>query len=636
MRFIPRHGDHEHGHGDKEESGHGHGNEDSIRQQALASLYWYVVAAVLVTGFIARLIVAFIARQRTKRRELRPSHDSSVSTVERLFEGPRAAVSNSFLSRRRPLWLATLPLRKTFLVVVYAAFISFLLTWRAVKHDGNYMERLGFRAAWVTVTQTSMPFLLAARTNPIGLILGTSYERVNWFHRWVSRIFVATATIHGTFFVTEWIAADFFWTELRTVGMVKWGLAAWIVLVWTLVSTLAPFRRLRYEFFVLQHITSVVLLLVFLLLHVPDHHQFSVWCAVAAFLYDVVTRSANPLWRNIRLGLSSGIFTRYAYQAQIDAVDSDLTVVTIRNVGFNWVPGQHVLIWSPTFPRQFPHPFTISNIPSTDTSSRDLQLVLKTKDGFTKELNNWARKAENNGSDDALRVLLAGPYGAMPNWKQYDNVVLVSGSTGGSFTAPVLEDLLTSQSLGRVRKLSALFIARQKAHVEPYLQRISRLVSRAKEMGISVRIEVAVTKSARNVAHLDENPANESRERLIEPEPRHEGRSDSVELERFSIDSNESLGSERADQLLKEEVELGLDDGYVYDASPITETEGRPDIAAFLSTAIGNVPGSVAVAVCGGSPIEKSVQMAVASVRRDRVEGLGAHDVFLHVERADM
>lgn len=64
MSFISRHGDHEHEHGDKEESGHSHGNEDSIRQQALASLYWYVVAAVLVTGFIARLIVAFIARQR--------------------------------------------------------------------------------------------------------------------------------------------------------------------------------------------------------------------------------------------------------------------------------------------------------------------------------------------------------------------------------------------------------------------------------------------------------------------------------------------------------------------------------------------------------------------------------------------
>ncbi|KAH7157375.1 hypothetical protein B0J13DRAFT_541628 [Dactylonectria estremocensis] len=629
MSFAARHGDHEHGH---KEEGHGHGSEDSIRQKALASLFWYVVAAALVTGFIARLIVAFIARQRSKRRESRFGDESSVSTIERVFEAPRAAVSGSFLSRRRPLWLAAVPLRKTFLVVVYAAFVSFLLTYKAVKHDGNYMERLGFRAAWVTVTQTSMPFLLAARTNPIGLILGTSYDRINWFHRWVSRIFVATATIHGTFFVAEWIAADFFWTELRTVGMVKWGLAAWAVLVWTLVSTLSPFRRLRYEFFVLQHVLSVVLLLVFLLLHVPDHHHFSIWCAVVAFMYDVVTRSANPLWRNIRLRLSSGVFTRFAHHAQFEAIDSDLTIVTIRNVGFTWTPGQHVLIWSPIFPWQFPHPFTISSSSSTDSSSRDIQLALKTKDGFTRKVNDWARKANNSGGDGALRVLLAGPYGAVPNWRQYDNVVLVAAATGGAFTTPILEDLLTSQSPGRVRKLSALYIARRKAHVEPFLQRISRVISRAKEMGISVRIELAVTKSSQSVADLSRSPANESRERLIEPEPRGGGRGDGVELERFSIDSNESSGSERADQLLKEEVGLGLEDGYAYDASSITETEGRPDIATFLRMAVGNVPGNVAVAVCGGSPIERAVQMAVASCRRDQVE----QDIFLHVERADM
>ncbi|KPM37926.1 hypothetical protein AK830_g8639 [Neonectria ditissima] len=626
MAFFARHGDDHHE--------HGHGSEDSRRQHALAALYWYAIAAVLLTAFFARLVTVVIARQRSQRIESHSGLDS-VSIIERLFEGPRAAVSGSFLSRRRPSWLASLPLKRAFLVILYAAFVSFLLTWKAIKHDDNYLERLGFRAGWITATQTSLPFLLAARANPIGLILGTSYERINWFHRWVSRIFVASATIHGSFFVSEWVAADFFWTELRTVGMVKWGLAAWAVLVWTLVSTLSPFRRIRYEFFVLQHIASVVLLLVLLLIHVPDHHHFSIWCAVVAFLYDVVTRSVNPIWRNIRLGFSPRILTRYAHQAHVDAVDDELTVVTIRNVGFKWTPGQHVLIWSPTFPRQFPHPFTISSIPSAETASRDLQLVLKTKNGFTRALNGWARKADHNGSDGALRVLLAGPYGTLPNWRQYDNVILVAASTGASFTTPILEDLITTQSPGRVRKLSALYIVRRKAHVEPYLQRISRVVSRAKAMGISVRIEVAVTQRAGDVTHLDDSP-NQSRERLIEPEPRHEGRGDSVELERFSLDSNESQGSEREDQLLKEEVELGLDDGYTYDATSITETEGRPDIAAFLRIAVGNAPGNIAVAVCGGSPMEKIVQRSVASILSERVDGLGAHDIFLHVERSDV
>ncbi|KAM5346330.1 hypothetical protein ACJ41O_009335 [Fusarium nematophilum] len=637
MSLFGRHGDHGHGHEDEDEHGHGHGHghpsEDSVRQHFLACLYWYALAAVLVIGSIARLLSVFVARQRIKRRHLRESSDTSISTIERWLETPKSALSASPLYRRRPLWLATLPLRKTITVAAYAAFIAFLLTWKSIKHDDNYLERVAFRAAWVTATQTSLPLLLAVRVNPIGLLLGTSYERINWFHRWASRIFFASATVHGSFFVTEWLAADFFWIELRTVGMVKWGIAAWSVLAWTLVSTLPPFRRLRYEFFVLQHVASVVLLLLFLVLHVPRHHLFSIWCAVGVFVYDVVTRSANPIWRNARLRFSS---VRYGHEASVEAVDDELTMVTIRNVGFTWTPGQHLLIWAPTFRWESPHPFTISSVPKRDSSTQDVQLTLKTKRGLTRRLNDWARKAENGGSDGSMRLLVTGPFGFVPNWRQYDNLVLIAASTGGSFITPILEDLLTSQSPGCVRKINALYIVRRKAHAEPYIHKISRVLSRAKEMGISARVEVAVTKGSGNVAEgVLHDGADESRERLIEPEPRHD-RGDSVELERFSLESSRSSGSARDEQLLKEEAELGLDDGYAYDTSSIEQSEGRPDIAAFVQTAAGSAPGSVAVAVCGGRAVEDVVRTSVASLRGGGSGVMGARDIFLHVERSDI
>lgn len=60
MGLFRRHGDHGH----EEEHGHGDGNEDSARQHAFASLFWYVLAAVLVLGLGRRLVLAFIARQR--------------------------------------------------------------------------------------------------------------------------------------------------------------------------------------------------------------------------------------------------------------------------------------------------------------------------------------------------------------------------------------------------------------------------------------------------------------------------------------------------------------------------------------------------------------------------------------------
>lgn len=533
---------------------------------------------------------------------------------------------------RRPTWLVNLPLKKAIIVTIYTLFVTFLVTWKSIRHDEKFYERVAFRAAWITTTQTSLPFLLAARANPIALILGTSYERINWLHRWASRVFIATATVHGGFFVTEWLKADFFWTELKTVGMVKWGIAAWIVLVWTLISSLIPIRRMRYEFFVFQHILSVVCLLGFLILHVPEHHLFSTWCAVAAFAYDVVTRSANPLWRNIRLRLPSRILgrvSRFAHEASVTAVDGDLTVLTIQNIPFSWTPGQHVLIWISRFGKQSPHPFTISSIPSTDPSSQEICLTLKTKTGFTKKLNEWARHAGGEGS---LRLLLAGPYGSVPNWRQYDGLVLISTFTGGSFITPILEDLLSSQSPGCIRRVSALYIAPRRAHLEPYLQRISRVVARGRELGIAVRVQVAATQGGHAQMDLDEErTGDESHARLITQEPQAKERGDSIELERFSIDSDKSLDSEGNDRLLKEEMDADSPD-----SSLIMETKGRPDVVTFMRTAVANVPGNIAVTVCGGRPVEQAVKMTVASLRRERAsEGLGS-EVMLHVERSDI
>jgi hypothetical protein len=462
------------------------------------------------------------------------------------------------------------------------------------------------------------------RVNPIGLLLGTSYERINWFHRWASRIFFASATIHGGFFTYEWLVANFFWTEVKTVKMVLPGIGAWFILAWTVISTIPFFRRIKYELFVVQHIISVVLLLVFLVLHVPDHHLFSIWCAVGVFAYDVVTRSANPIWRNLRLRLSANPSVRYAYDAQVEATDSELTVMTIRNVGFKWIPGQHVLIWSPVFKWETPHPFTIANIPDYQTKSQDLQLTIKTKTGLTRDLNDWARRTGLRGDSGSLRVLVTGPFGAVPNWRQFENIVLVAASTGGSFITPVLEDLLTTQSPGCVRKISVLYIVRRKAHAEVYLQRITRVLSRAKEMGISAKIEVAITRGSTVSEAVLRDDANESRERLIEPE---NVRGPSVELERFSIDSEASSETAREEQLLKEEVDMDLDGAY---ASAIKQSEGRPEIATFLRSAVGGVPGSVGVAVCGGEAIERVVKMSVAGLRRD------GGDVYLHVERSDI
>lgn len=534
-------------------------------------------------------------------------------------------------NRFAPRWLALVPLGKIITILLYASLIAILITWKSIDHDDLYLERLGFRAAWVSTTQTTLCFLLAARTNPIGLILGGSYERINWLHRWASRVFFASVTLHGAFFTAEWLAASFFWTELQTVAIVKWGIFAWFTLLWMVVSSLIPIRRWKYEFFVVQHIVSAVLLLVMLLLHVPEHHHFSVWCAFAAFVYDVVTRSANPLWRNIRLRMPAsaaaafGKIPRYAFKARVEAVDEDLTLVTVQGVSFRWTPGQHVLIWSPTFRRQSPHPFTICGVPDPTTDSQDIQLVVKTKKGFTHQLNQWARRQEEIVQDCDMRVLLAGPYGSVPDWKQCASLVLISGSTGGTFTTPMLEDILCSKDTGCLRSVTSVYVVRKKAHSAVYLRQLARVLPLAKALGVAVHVEVAITGVLGGIAGGTDE-AEKEEERLMPKE--HDG----DQLDDLVRSSTESDDSARSAMMLKEEMNVGLggeDDDGSQRLGLVREMHGRPNIETLIRREIDRATGMVGIAVCAGTGIENAVKRSVASA--SSVEG---QDVWVHIERA--
>jgi hypothetical protein len=106
-----------------------------------------------------------------------------------------------------------------------------MLTYKAIIHDAEYYERIGFRTAWISLSQVPLIYLLSSKASLIAFLAGSSYERLNWLHRWVARTVLITVTIHGGFFIGEWMKADFFWTELRIMPMVKYGIYARFLLI---------------------------------------------------------------------------------------------------------------------------------------------------------------------------------------------------------------------------------------------------------------------------------------------------------------------------------------------------------------------------------------------------------------------
>jgi len=121
-------------------------------------------------------------------------------------------------------------------------------------------------------------------------------------HMGIQNLFV-TVTIHGSFFIREWVRADFFSIELEMMPMVKYGLGLWGVLAWTMITSFVPLRSLCYKFFVLQHIISAAIFLWLLHTHVPAYAVYNIWTAVAFVLLGRMSRFGLLLYKTSAFGV---------------------------------------------------------------------------------------------------------------------------------------------------------------------------------------------------------------------------------------------------------------------------------------------------------------------------------------------
>ena len=94
------------------------------------------------------------------------------SAVVREAAGPEYHIRSKYFS-----WLSPPPLGKSLIILIYWAVIIYMLAGKdAVVTGAYYYEKLGFRAAWVSVTQVPLVYLLATKSSILGVFTGTSHE----------------------------------------------------------------------------------------------------------------------------------------------------------------------------------------------------------------------------------------------------------------------------------------------------------------------------------------------------------------------------------------------------------------------------------------------------------------------------
>ena len=501
------------------------------------------------------------------------------------------------------------------------------MTDDAIANDIYRRERLGFRNAWITITQLPLVYLLAGKCNVVGYLVGSSHERLNWLHRWVARTMLVTATVHGWMFFADWARYDFVQVQIKMMPMVKYGFGAWAMLVWSCLVGMAPVRRLGYEVFVLQHVISAALFLWLLYVHVPAAARYNIWFAIASWGFDRVCRVALLIWQNVKLNPDRSNCAggqRIGHQAQLRAIGESITVVTIKDVHFRWRAGQHLYLWIPRIGPLEAHPYTIAcahKVPETCICN-SIQLVVRKHGGFSKRLHEYAVQMQEKGKGKStLTVFVSGPYGNPPRWDIYETVVLISASTGASFTLPILESYLKSGKTSCVKRVEFLLVARQGEEIGFYVGRLRELVALTRSTGVELNVQVAVTREGQE--KLGEIGSGKG-EKEGEPSPSSSGSNIGQHGDKGASGDEERVGQR---EVRRRTSEGETEEGIAYSSS-------RPDIAAFIRAAVEATGGETSVVACGGPSLTSRVRNCVASLSDERAvhKGTGAQGIHCFVE----
>ena len=377
-------------------------------------------------------------------------------------------------------------------------------------------EDIGYRTGFVAIAQLPLIFLLAGKENIIGLLTGFGYERLNWLHRWVARTLWLTVTIHMGFWFRSWARYDYITSKLTTDPITQRGFAAWCILTFIVGTSWMPIRRWNYELFVVTHLVTFSGFIGAVWIHVPNEVKVWVWIPIGLFFFDRLARVRKVLWANVTLlhpikrksaDIQRGV---WANTATLSPLPGGFTRITISKPAISWQAGQHAFLSCHTVVPLQAHPFTIASLPSDDK----MEFIVKAEKGGTKRFFKYASEhhvlPSNRGENNPCRkhVSIEGPYGRMRSLDQFDSVVFFAGSTGSTFTIPLMRDIvykwvhtfdlaLARQVRPVTRRIRFIWVIKSRDHLQWFRSQLERALRDTDSLKLShpdldIEIEISI------------------------------------------------------------------------------------------------------------------------------------------------
>ncbi|KAJ5267628.1 hypothetical protein N7478_010436 [Penicillium angulare] len=295
--------------------------------------------------------------------------------------------------------------------ILYLIFWGINLILILTNVDLSELEGIAKRMGWITIANFTLLVFLALRSTPLAPLSGQSYEKLRPLHKVAGYTCIVSAVLHGILFLKE--AADakilFYFSEKEDLV----GAIAGLLMVIIGISTIGWFARNYYEIFYIMHVVLFMVILILVGMHRPKLASSTL----------VVTIFIACMWfvdRALRfLKLSYNFFGNYATITPMQ--DGAVRVKLRRSIRCS--PGSHAFLWMPAVRFMETHPFTM-------ISSNPAEFLIRTYDGYTRELYKFAQEEPGR----VVRCSVDGGYGQVPDFRSFDKVVLVSGGSGATFT----------------------------------------------------------------------------------------------------------------------------------------------------------------------------------------------------------
>lgn len=598
--------------------------------QTYAKIYWYLMAVCILAIGLVSWSFRLISYLRMRAASIDKAGSSTTNFTYTIVSIFREA---SYSQLHIPYFgilpsTGNLLICGSYLVILLSCLLS--RVWSTIP---IFWEAIALRAAYLCVAQLALLIALSTKKNLIAAITHSSHERIILFHRLVGICVLMTATLHMGYFLREWLYYDVWKSQWAQMGMsmLRWGFAAWGLLIFILFTSLGFIRQRLYESWIIVHIASMIAFFAMLILHLDPPYRPWAYAPMIIWAIDRLMRFSSRAYLHVDLKNM-----KFRGEASIEILPGGITKVTVPNFRMTRRAGQfaYVSVYKLGINS---HPFTIVSPPD----SADVVFMMKAKQGLTRLLHKQAA-SQLPPNNRGVMCAIEGPYGGSHSALQgFDSVVLIAGGIGSTFTHSLFLDLVRNP--GCCRRVNYIWAMKSSKEAQWFEDEMSFYQRTAIDAGIKLKVDLWVTCDTEYTSTDNE---------IVKPcvactcRREEDSRSTPQQLDRAP---HSEYGHEKSFQTMTIE-ELNTTDLIGHKpcccmqkdtSDAVSEychfSSGRPDLYSSLTRFVDPALGETGIAVCGPKALCRDVRNIVTRISDERAvkKGTGAEAIYLHVENQE-